>query len=1515
VVSILLSAPVTLLAFAICALAQVVTTSVTDTIYRADGTPAGGTVIVSWPAFTTTTGQSVAAGSTSAIIDADGVLSVQLTPNAGAIPLGTYYTAVYHLDDGSVNREYWVVPASSSPVHISSIRSTVLPTSVAMQTVSKSYVDTAIAAAVAGHPLDTSNPYVLKAGDTMTGPLVLAGDPTAAPQAATKNYVDTTISAVAGGISQKVATLPATTQTVAQPDGTELQVNRMNGVKYASQFQSGRGGNGIANLVASPDCATGCEIKAEQNYSSDEVINPSQWSDETHLEDNRHGARRDSYLNPESTQFPGTEAGQVINVTSTRGGATVHQLTGNNIPSSLGLVVNHSALTGGQNQFPENIGNVPYFKTNYSALMVNGTYNTQGQHVLAPTQIECFGVGDCLSGSQFIYSSGGLRDAADEGAHPFDIQIREDSRMFTGTCTSSCTVGASSIIITGTTDPGTQGDGRFLIDTNPAKIINTGSLLGPGVSGLTASAAFSGTNFPVSTFFRTAQAVPSQANNISPGTVTVAIVTTGLPSGFAANTAAAPATSGVACISDPSAQTNGIENFETANYIVVDATHIQFTFNKAHFANATIGIGGLCGYGIEQTVDTTGVYRQVFPVIGSYSATGLYYSGQSSEIVGLMNSTSAFVNISLPISSAVRSGNTVTITTAGNTGYDLNGLTATVSGMIDSSYNGSFTLTSTGPNTLTYSQTGANSTTTGGTLAILTGGYALYPMAEVLSVFNPATKLVDGYMKLAPNTIAWAPGDTVQQPHYHQQQVGPDIQYIGQYSPRSSTFVRAGVQYEGNNGPGLQGWSVNNATPASNYFGNGGTHLPPDAAYTAHGIWGRTMIAQAGEESLFTVQCNSHGCDKWNSGYNLFELYSSVGRDGIIYQPQTSTMNVLVRGSGYTFTPQAFTAGTINASTINATTINGSIAATQLPLFQASGAGHAPGAVPDPGATAGTTRFLREDGIWAAPLGGTTGASSVGAGLPTGATADYNFMQGSGSVLTDNSGNNNNGTLGAGGAAPVWTQRGMYFSGGANVALPATLNNTRTVLAAVYINPTMTAVQSPLNFAAVISSSMGNAGSNFTEFYDDADGILQDVWAPGFFSGTARTYANTKLSGFHVFGYVLGSSSDSSVDHLYVDGVEVGDYTLQGASAGLQTSGNLFLGMSGSGSWTINVNQTMYRVMTYNSALSASDVQAASAAIRAEVASRGVETSPKQVLLGAPALQAIGDSITYDLGVSTQWVQLLSLTNQPAYTVKNWGISGIKMPEILSSEPNRAALYCRADTSYPSVAIVFAGTNDFSQPHVVTPQSVFSSLAGEVHVLKSAGCTVFVGTMISRTGSSQGGASTFDADKNAYNSLILQQYRLTGADGVIDFAANSLLGADGANAGGTYFQTDHIHPTQAGQQLLANIASNALNYYFGYSLTNPNVVTANTYTMVSSDGAVTAAPTANASYTLPDCTGPSGATYTISNPQSAFTLTVTGQASQPINGLTTPVTIPANTTVTLRDVPNPKNVSGCHWVM
>jgi lysophospholipase L1-like esterase len=1508
---------------------QIATTKVTDTVYLANGATATGTVIVSWQAFTTATGQSVPAGTTSATIGTGGVLSLQLAPNAGATPTGTYYTAVYHLNDGSVSREFWVVPVSQSPVQVSAIKSTVLPLSVAMQTVSKSYVDTAIAAAVSGQPLAAPSPYVLITGSTMTGPLVLPGDPTTTNQAADKHYVDANISGVGAGLGQKVSLLPAATQQVVQPAGTQLQVNNLNGSKYASQYVTGLGNNGIANALASPDCATGCDVTVEHSYNANEGYTARTWNSGgggTHLEDNRNGQQRDNYLNPTSAVQAGQDVGQVIDVVSTRNAAAEFASgAGSEEPTSGAVVVTHEGLTGGNNLFPYSIeGRVPYFKSDYSALTVTGTYNTMGQHVLSPSGINCYGVGDCLMGSQMMTASGGFRDEADEGTHPFDIQLQEDTNVFEGTCSQGCTTGSTVVTVATTAAAGTQGEGRYLIDKSPAKLITAGSLTGgTGASSAVPgpSAIFSGTSFPVSVFLATAQLVPSQASNVAPGTVTVAIATSGVPAGFATNTTAIPGSSGVACVTEPGSIYP--HNYEMVNYSVVDGTHLQMTFNKVHRAGATIAVGGLCGYGLEETVDTARGIRQVFPVIGSYSPTALYYAGGQTAIVGINGQTGGFLNVNLSIAAIARSGNVVTVTTAGNFPMDVNGLTMKISGVTDSSYNGSFSVTTTGSNTLTYAETGANSNSTGGTVAAQTGGYVLYPMAEVLGVFDAATKTVDGQMTLAPNSVQWAANDPIEEPHYYQEAVDTDLTFVSQTTPRPTLKVSPGIQYQLSAGPGLVGWMVNNAVPATNYLGNGGTHWAPQAAYQAAGIWQKTMDAQAGEQSVFAIHCNSHGCGKWNSGYDLFELDNSTGGfDAVSFQPTTSTLTMKLRGAQYGFSPQAFTAGTINAGTINATTINasslnGQLSAAQLPVFVASGSGHSVGVVPDPGAAAGATRYLREDGTWVAPSGSGSTGQSVGVTLPAGATADYNFLQGSGSVLTDSSGNGNNGTLGAGAQAPAWTANGLVFSGQEQVALPAALNGTETFFLAAYVNPLSRGNQVANTYPMFAGSSTGTAGLNLL-YAQTVGGVFVasggGAYVPSIYANNATTTSgSTPISGFHVFAFVLGTGS-GSVDHLYIDGVEQPAYDRQGASAGIQTSGNLFLGSSNVSPFNSSgFLGTMYRLRTYAvNTLTASQIQQITGSIRNDVQSRGVAVTPQALPQISPSLNCIGDSITFGLEAATPYCSMLSLTNQPAYAITNWGINGTTLAAINGSEPNRIAPLCTS-ISGPANALILAGTNDFTDVSGINAAYVFGELMGEVQTLKTAGCRVFVGTMLSRTGAT--GLGTLDSIKDSYDALILTQAKAGGADGVVDFAANPLLGADGAYSNSTYFNSDGTHPTTVGQGLLASALSNVLNYTYGFNKANPDVITATSYQMLSGDGAITAAPAANAAYTAPDCVGPSGVEYVISNPQSAFTVTITGKSGEPINGLTTPIVVPSNGTIALRDVPNPKSVSGCHWVM
>ncbi|MBZ5513086.1 MAG: hypothetical protein LAN70_18210 [Acidobacteriia bacterium] len=167
-------------------------TVVSDTIYRADGSPASGTMVISWPAFVSADGKPVAAGSKTVKIGATGAISIPLVPTQGATPSGTYYKVVLSLDDGASSQEYWTVP-TLSPTSIAAIRSAVVPATVAMQVVSREYVDGAVANTV--HKTGDETVAGLKTFDS--SPLVPS--PSAPTAAANKDYVD--VSVAAGGFN------------------------------------------------------------------------------------------------------------------------------------------------------------------------------------------------------------------------------------------------------------------------------------------------------------------------------------------------------------------------------------------------------------------------------------------------------------------------------------------------------------------------------------------------------------------------------------------------------------------------------------------------------------------------------------------------------------------------------------------------------------------------------------------------------------------------------------------------------------------------------------------------------------------------------------------------------------------------------------------------------------------------------------------------------------------------------------------------------------------------------------------------------------------------------------------------------------------------------------------------------------------------------------------------------------------------------------------------------------------
>jgi hypothetical protein len=96
-------------------------TLVSGTMYRADGAPATGQIIISWPPFTTADQKPVSAGTKTLPLGSSGEVGISLFPTAGATPAGTLYKIVVKLTDGTTSTEYWSVPNTPTAT-LSSVR-------------------------------------------------------------------------------------------------------------------------------------------------------------------------------------------------------------------------------------------------------------------------------------------------------------------------------------------------------------------------------------------------------------------------------------------------------------------------------------------------------------------------------------------------------------------------------------------------------------------------------------------------------------------------------------------------------------------------------------------------------------------------------------------------------------------------------------------------------------------------------------------------------------------------------------------------------------------------------------------------------------------------------------------------------------------------------------------------------------------------------------------------------------------------------------------------------------------------------------------------------------------------------------------------------------------------------------------------------------------------------------------------------------------------------------------------
>jgi lysophospholipase L1-like esterase len=165
--------------------------------------------------------------------------------------------------------------------------------------------------------------------------------------------------------------------------------------------------------------------------------------------------------------------------------------------------------------------------------------------------------------------------------------------------------------------------------------------------------------------------------------------------------------------------------------------------------------------------------------------------------------------------------------------------------------------------------------------------------------------------------------------------------------------------------------------------------------------------------------------------------------------------------------------------------------------------------------------------------------------------------------------------------------------------------------------------------------------------------------------------------------------------------------------------------------------------------------------------------------------------------------------------IQNAGISGNRVLRdglIPGFGPNlldRLALDV-IDQAGASVAIVLEGTNDLGQPPMATAADVIAGLQTVVERLHAAGFRVLLGTQTPSKDTSSGmGSGSIEsiAARNAINDWI----RTAGvADGVVDFHAAVRDPLDPDQYRPDFDSGDHLHPSPAGYQAMADAIDLAL---------------------------------------------------------------------------------------------------------
>lgn len=207
-----------------------------------------------------------------------------------------------------------------------------------------------------------------------------------------------------------------------------------------------------------------------------------------------------------------------------------------------------------------------------------------------------------------------------------------------------------------------------------------------------------------------------------------------------------------------------------------------------------------------------------------------------------------------------------------------------------------------------------------------------------------------------------------------------------------------------------------------------------------------------------------------------------------------------------------------------------------------------------------------------------------------------------------------------------------------------------------------------------------------------------------------------------------------------------------------------------------------------------------------------------------PQISFFGDSLTAGCDGShpPDYYITMPTWNGQIITKNSAGIGGRTLLNMADNVCNSLSPFF-ATYSGLNIVVLWGGINDIGSG--ATAQETYSRLVALSKHLKAQGWIVFVCTLTSAKG--------FEAQREAFNAIVYANW-WTFADNLIDLAGNANIGADGAWANGTYFQTTGsaigIHLTDAGYTMVGVIEQTAIG---GYLTSMANAHTASSSVPIS----------------------------------------------------------------------------------